>query len=107
MTDFEKVIDFRNMYRAYRKSKSGKGFKKSSARFNIMALDGINALIEQLKDKPLGETLLIPNSMLRQGEQVFLDDVTVEELEEKLNVKVKSISNDGYELIDAICGKDN
>ena len=51
MTDFEKVIDFRNMYRAYRKSKSGKGFKKSSARFNIMALDGINALVKQLKDK--------------------------------------------------------
>lgn len=51
MTDFEKVIDFRNMYRAYKKSKSGKGFKKSSARFNIMALDGINALVRQLKDK--------------------------------------------------------
>lgn len=51
MTDFEKVIDFRNMYKAYRKSKTGKGFKKSSARFNIMALDGINALIKQLKDK--------------------------------------------------------
>lgn len=51
MTDFEKVIDFRNMYKSYRKSKTGKGFKKSSARFNIMALDGINALIKQLKDK--------------------------------------------------------
>ena len=51
MTDFEKVIDFRNMYKAYRKSKSGKGFRKSSARFNIMALDGINVLIEQLKNK--------------------------------------------------------
>lgn len=51
MTDFEKVIDFRNMYKAYRKSKSGKGFKKSSAKFNVMALDGINALIEQLKNK--------------------------------------------------------
>ena len=51
MTDFEKVIDFNNMYKAYRKSKSGKGFKKSSARFSIMALDGINALIEQLKNK--------------------------------------------------------
>lgn len=51
MTDFEKVIDFNNMYKAYRKSKSGKGFKKSSARFSIMALDGINALIEQLKHK--------------------------------------------------------
>lgn len=51
MTDFEKVIDFNNMYKAYRKSKSGKGFKKSSARFNIAALDGINKLIEQLKSK--------------------------------------------------------
>ena len=51
MNDFEKVICFDNMYRAYRKSKCGKGFKKSSAKFNIMALDGIYTLIEQLKDK--------------------------------------------------------
>lgn len=51
MTEFEKVIDFKNMYKAYRKSKSGKGFKNSSAKFSIMALDGINALIEQLKNK--------------------------------------------------------
>lgn len=51
MTDFEKVIDFKNMYSAYRKAKSGKGFKKSSAKFNVMALDGINVLIEQLNYK--------------------------------------------------------
>ena len=51
MTDFEKVVDFGNMYKAFRKSKCGKGFKKSSARFNIMALDGVNTLIEQLKSK--------------------------------------------------------
>lgn len=51
MTDFERVVDFKNMYRAYRKSKCGKGFKKSSAKFNVMALDGINTLIKQLKDK--------------------------------------------------------
>ena len=51
MTDFEKVIDFGNMYRAYRRAKCGKGFKKSSAKFTVTALDGINALIAQLKDK--------------------------------------------------------
>ena len=51
MTDFEKVIDFKNMYKAYKKAKSGKGYKKSSARFGMMALDGINKLIEQLKNK--------------------------------------------------------
>ncbi len=51
MTEFEKVIDFNNMYKAYRKAKRGKGYKKSSAQFGIMALDGINRLIEQLKNK--------------------------------------------------------
>lgn len=51
MTEFEKVIDFNNMYKAYRKAKCGKGFKTSAAKFNVMALDGVNSLIEQLKNK--------------------------------------------------------
>ena len=50
MTDFEKVTDFENMYRAYRRSRRGKGYKRSAARFGAMALDGINKLIEQLKN---------------------------------------------------------
>lgn len=49
MTDFEKITDFDNMYRAYRRSRRGKGYKNSAARFGTMALDGINTLIEQLK----------------------------------------------------------
>lgn len=51
MTDFEKVIDFENMYRAYRRAKRGKGYKKSSAKFSVHALEGVNTLIEQLKTK--------------------------------------------------------
>ena len=51
MTDFEKVIDFDNMYKAYRAAKRGKGFKKSAAKFNVMALEGVNELIEQLQNK--------------------------------------------------------
>ena len=51
MTDFEKVTDFHNMYRAFRRAKIGKGFKKSSARFNVNALDGVNLLINQLKNR--------------------------------------------------------
>lgn len=51
MTDFEKVTDFGNMYKAFRKAKCGKGYKKSSARFNIAALDGVNNLIKQLKER--------------------------------------------------------
>ena len=51
MTDFEKVIDFSNMYKAFRRAKCGKGYQKSSARFDLSALDGVHALIAQLKDK--------------------------------------------------------
>lgn len=50
MTDFEKVTDFENMYRAYRRSRRGKGYKNSAARFGAMALDAINTLIDQLKN---------------------------------------------------------
>lgn len=51
MTDFEKVIDFENMYKAYCESKNGKGFKTSSAKFSVSPLDGINLLIGQIKSK--------------------------------------------------------
>ncbi len=50
MTEFEKVIDFENMYRAFKKSKCGKGYKKSAVRFDMSALDGVNTLIRQLRD---------------------------------------------------------
>lgn len=49
MTDFEKVTDFHNMYRAFRRAKCGKGYKKTAARFDAAALDGIHSLIGQLK----------------------------------------------------------
>ena len=51
MTDFEKVIDFDNMYRAYCKARRGKSCKASAARFAVSPLDGIHALIYQLKTK--------------------------------------------------------
>lgn len=51
MTDYEKICDFDNLYKAYKRAKSGKGYKNSSARFEIMALDGIHKLKEQLERK--------------------------------------------------------
>lgn len=51
MTDFEKVTDFGNLYKAYKKAKSGKGYKKSSAKFEVKALEGIHILKEQLESK--------------------------------------------------------
>lgn len=61
-------------------------------------------LIAQLKDKPLGDTLLLSNAMLRHNSEVFLDDVTVTEAEQALNVKIRIVPNDGYELLDTILG---
>ncbi len=59
---------------------------------------------EQLKDETLGEELLIPSVMLRDGGDMFLDSVTVEELSQRLGVKITSVNTDGYELLDALLG---
>lgn len=61
-------------------------------------------LIAQLKDKNLGDELLISSSMLRHDSTQFLDDLYVEDVENALNVKIKSTNNDGYDLLDAIIG---
>lgn len=62
-------------------------------------------LIEQLQGKDLGEELLISSAMLRHDETVFLDDVTVEDVEKALGIKVRVVANDGYEFLDALLGK--
>lgn len=50
-TDFEKIVDFGNLYQAYLKSKSGKGFSKSSQKFQVVALDGIYQIKRMLETK--------------------------------------------------------
>lgn len=59
-------------------------------------------LIAQLKGRELGERLLIPINMLRHGEDVFLDDVTLEDVASALNVEVVPVNQDGFDLCDAI-----
>ncbi|MBR5490518.1 MAG: DUF512 domain-containing protein [Oscillospiraceae bacterium] len=61
-------------------------------------------LISQLKGKQLGQRLLISANMLRQEEMDFLDDITLEEAEKELGVKIYPISQDGGELCDAMLG---
>ena len=46
----------------------------------------------------LGDTLLIPANMLRSGEQVFLDDVTVRDVERALGIPVTAIDSGGGRL---------
>ncbi len=61
-------------------------------------------LIAQLKGKALGDELLISSSMLRADSDVFLDDLTVGDVERELDTKIRASANDGYELLDAIMG---
>lgn len=59
-------------------------------------------LKKQLADKDLGEYLLIPCNMLRSGENVFLDDVTVEELEAYLHTPIRVTDTPGNDLVNSI-----
>ncbi|MBD5145128.1 MAG: DUF512 domain-containing protein [Ruminococcus sp.] len=61
-------------------------------------------LIAQLKGKPLGDTLLLSANMIRRDDMVFLDDITVADVERELGVSVRIVENDGFELFDAISG---
>ena len=56
----------------------------------------------QLKGQELGERLLLPCNMFRSQEEVFLDDVTLSELEESLQVKVDIVKSSGQDFIEAI-----
>ena len=63
-------------------------------------------IIKGLEGKPLGEKILIPNIMLRQGENVFLDDTTLETLQQGLGTKVVPVAVDGRALVKEIMSKD-
>ena len=59
-------------------------------------------IAKQLRDRPLFGRLLIPRTMLRRGGEEFLDDMTVEELERILNVRVVPVEMRGDALFDEI-----
>lgn len=61
---------------------------------------------EQLLGKDLGDELLFPAVMLRADGDVFLDDMTPEELSARLGVSVKPSKSDGFELVKALLGLD-
>lgn len=59
-------------------------------------------LIDQLKGKDLGEVLYLPCSMMRDGETVFLDDVSLEDVKEALQLEADIVKSSGQDLIEAI-----
>ncbi len=59
-------------------------------------------IIEQLKDKDLGETLYIPRSMLKADEEIFLDNITLENLSDIMGIEVVPCLNEGKDFVDKI-----
>ena len=71
-------------------------------RITVSGLITAKDLIAQLKDKNLGEYLLLPINMFRIGETVFLDDLTAEDVEKALQVKIRIVKSDGQDFVHAI-----
>jgi NifB/MoaA-like Fe-S oxidoreductase len=59
---------------------------------------------EQLIGKELGDELIIPENTLRADEAMFLDNMTPDELSEKLGVSIRPGKNNGAEFIREILG---
>ncbi len=61
-------------------------------------------LARQLEGLPLGDALLIPGSSLKDGDTLFLDDTTLEQLAQRLRVPVIPVPDDGYRLVELALG---
>jgi len=61
-------------------------------------------MMAQLKGKNLGHEVAIPCNMLRMGEHVFLDDVTLEEAQKTLQAPIIIVKSGGQALLDAMLG---
>ncbi len=58
----------------------------------------------QLQGQDLGEELLLPCNVLKADEDIFLDDMTLEELSASLQVSVNIIQSDGQDFVHKIIG---
>ena len=59
-------------------------------------------MIHQLQNKKLGDRLLLPCNMFRSQEEVFLDDITLAQVEDALQVRADIVKSSGQDFIDVI-----
>ena len=59
-------------------------------------------LMAQLKGRQLGERLLIPCNMLKADEDIFLDDFSVRDVENALQIPVHVVKSGGRDLLEAM-----
>lgn len=73
---------------------------------NVTGLLTGQDIAAQLAGRELGEELLVAGNMLRAGEDVFLDDMTLGELSERLGVPGVRVGGSGEDLLAAILGRE-
>ena len=61
-------------------------------------------IVNQLSGKDLGDALLIPGDCLKADEDIFLDDMSLSELEKALQVKTVIVKSYGVDYLKAIIG---
>lgn len=57
-------------------------------------------ILEQLTGRELGERLLLPCNLLRSGEEIFLDDMTLREMKSALQVPIDIVESNGHHLLE-------
>ena len=75
------------------------------SKINVSGLLTGSDLLKEFEGKVLGEKLLIPKAMLKNDEEIFLDDISLQELSHTLGVPVVPVANDGVELLETILGE--
>ena len=61
-------------------------------------------IVAQLKGRDLGSEVKLPESVVRAGTDVFLDDYTIPQVSETLQVRVVTIKSNGYDFVDSLIG---
>lgn len=71
-------------------------------RITVSGLITAQDIMAQLKDRDLGDRLLLPCNMLKADEDIFLDDYTVSQVSDALQVPLVIVKSSGQDLVNAI-----
>ncbi|MDO4719057.1 MAG: DUF512 domain-containing protein [Peptostreptococcaceae bacterium] len=63
-------------------------------------------ILRQLREREIGEELLLSRSMMKADEDIFLDNMSLREFEQNLGRRVRIVESDGEAFIRSVIGKD-
>ena len=64
-------------------------------------------IIEQMKDREIRGNLILPENLLRSGEDVLLDDLAVSDIENALQTRVRIVKSEGYDFVESLVEEGN